>query len=39
MLVFLRKLLFKKEFSFEVIYSMCNTEETQISMFPIYCIL
>ena len=24
-------------FSFEVIYSICNTQETQISIFPIYC--
>ena len=29
---FLQKLL-----SFKVIYSVCNTEETQISIFPIYC--
>ena len=36
---FLRKLLFKKLFSFKVIYSICNTEETQISIFPIYCML
>ena len=36
---FLRKLLFTKLFRFKVIYSMCNTEETQISIFPIYCTL
>ena len=29
MIIFLRKLLFKKLFSFKVIYSICNTEETQ----------
>ena len=34
---FLQKLLFKKLFSFKVIYFICNTEETQISIFPIYC--
>ena len=36
MFVFLRKLLFKKLFSFKVIYFVCDTEETQISIFPIY---
>ena len=34
---FMRKLLFKKLFSFKVIYFICNTEETQISIFPIHC--
>ena len=33
---FLRKLLFKKLFRFEVIYFICITEETQISVFPLY---
>ena len=35
----MRKLLFKKSFSFEVIYSICYTEEIQISKFPIYCMI
>ena len=29
--------IFKKLFSFKVIYSICNTEKTQISIFTIYC--
>ena len=36
---FLRKLLFKKLYSFKVIYFICNTEETQTPIFPIYCML
>ena len=35
----LRKFCFKKLLSFKIIYSICNTEETQISIFPIYCML
>ena len=30
-------LIFKKLFTFKVTYSICNTEEAQISKFPIYC--
>ena len=36
---FLRKLLLKKLFTFIVIYSICNTEVTQISIFSTYCML
>ena len=36
---FLLKLLFKKLFSFKVIYSISNTGDTRISIFPIYCML
>ena len=36
---FLQKFCFKKLLRFKFIYYVCNTEESQISIFPIYCML
>ena len=39
MLLFSGNCYLRSWYSLKVIYSISNTEETQISMFPIYCMV